>query len=217
MPLAMSLSVALVGLDGHLVEVEADLAGGLPGLSITGLPDAALNEARDRVRAAVVNSGFAWPDKKITLGLGPASLPKKGSGFDLALAAALLAAHGQLPPSALTGLLLIGELGLDGRIKQVPGVLPALLAAEARGVVRVVVPAGNLAEARLASGVESYGLATLLDLVSFLRDGLYDDPRLRPSMPTRWTRTRATSSTSQGNPSAAWRVRWRPRAATTCS
>ena len=86
MPLAKSLAVALVGLDGHVVEVEADLAHGIPGLSITGLPDAALNEARDRVRAAVVNSGHPWPNKRVTLGLSPAALPKRGSGFDLALA-----------------------------------------------------------------------------------------------------------------------------------
>lgn len=180
MALAMSTSLALVGLEGHLVEVEADLAGGLPGLSITGLPDTALNEARDRVRAAVVNSGFSWPDKRITLGLGPASLPKKGSGFDLALAAALLAAHSQLPAASLHGVLLLGELGLDGRVKPIPGVLPALLAAEAFGVVRAVVPADNLAEARLASGVESRGFATLHDLVGFLRDGSYEDPPMTP-------------------------------------
>ena len=84
MTLARSWSVTLVGLDGHVVEVEADIAQGLPGLAITGLPDAALNEARDRVRAAVVNSGHAWPQRRVTLGLSPAALPKRGSGFDLA-------------------------------------------------------------------------------------------------------------------------------------
>ena len=86
MTLARSFSVSLVGLDGHIVEIEADLAQGLPGLTVTGMPDAALAEARDRVRAAVVNSGRAWPQKRITLGLSPASLPKRGSGFDLARA-----------------------------------------------------------------------------------------------------------------------------------
>lgn len=83
MALARSHCVALLGLDGHVVEVEADLAQGIPGLAITGLPDAALNEARDRVRAAVVNSGHPWPNRRVTLGLSPASLPKRGSGFDL--------------------------------------------------------------------------------------------------------------------------------------
>ena len=94
MTLARSWSVTLVGLDGHVVEVEADIAQGLPRVAITGLPDAALNEARDRVRAAVVNSGYPWPQRRVTLGLYPAALPKRESEFDLALAAGLLAADG---------------------------------------------------------------------------------------------------------------------------
>src|SRR5437879_6714694 len=101
MAVARSHAVALVGLDGHVVEGAADLASGVPGLAITGLPDTALHEARDRVKAAVVNSGVDWPSRRITLGLSPAALPKKGSGFDLALAAALLAAAGVVPPAAL--------------------------------------------------------------------------------------------------------------------
>ncbi len=95
MPLARAYAVGLVGLDGHLVEVEADLAQGLPGLTVIGLPDAALAEARDRVRAAIVNTGFSWPSQRITLALSPAWLPKRGSGFDLALAASVLAADGR--------------------------------------------------------------------------------------------------------------------------
>ncbi len=169
MALACSFAVALVGVEGHVIEVEADLAQGLPGLAITGLPDASLHEARDRVRAAVVNSGFAWPNKRMTLGLSPAWLPKRGTGFDLALAVALLAAAGVVPPGALKGLLLIGELGLDGRVKPVSGVLPSVLTWSAAGQRRVVVPAGNLAEARLLPGMEAVGVATLADLVDWLR------------------------------------------------
>jgi magnesium chelatase family protein len=169
MPLAKSLAVALVGLDGHVVEVEADLANGIPGLSITGLPDAALNEARDRVRAAVVNSGHPWPNKRVTLGLSPAALPKRGSGFDLALAAALLAASEQVSCASLEGVLLLGELGLDGRVKPVPGVLPALVAAAKSGVTRAVVPIANLAEARLLPEVRSSGVSSLTSLVALLR------------------------------------------------
>ncbi|MGZ6826312.1 MAG: YifB family Mg chelatase-like AAA ATPase, partial [Mycobacteriales bacterium] len=169
MPLARSHGVALLGMEGHLVEVEADLAQGIPGLSITGLPDAALNEARDRVRAAVVNSGHPWPSRRVTLGLSPASLPKRGSGFDLALAAALLAASGAVPPSRLDGLVLLGELGLDGRVRPVPGVLPALVAAAAAGFARAVVPAANLAEARLLPDVNPLGVASLGSLVRWLR------------------------------------------------
>ena len=103
MPLARAFSVALIGLEGHVVEVEADLAQGLPGLTVIGLPDAALAEARDRIRAAVVNSGEAWPSRRITLALSPAALPKRGSSFDLALAAAVLAANGVVPAEALLG------------------------------------------------------------------------------------------------------------------
>ena len=110
MGLARAWSIGLHGVDGDLVEIEADLGPGLPGLSLVGLPDAALAEARDRVRAAVVNSGESWPARKITLALSPATLPKQGSSYDVALACGVLAAHQQLRPSALEGLVLLGEL-----------------------------------------------------------------------------------------------------------
>ncbi len=126
MTFARAWSVALVGVDAHLVEVEADLALGLPGLTVTGLPDASLSEARDRVRAAVVNSGETWPQRRITLGLSPAWLPKRGSGFDLALAAAVLAASGAVPPDSLADRVLLGELGLNGDVRAVRGVLPGV-------------------------------------------------------------------------------------------
>ena len=180
MPLAKTLAVALVGMDGHVVEVEADLANGIPGLSITGLPDAALTEARDRVRAAVVNSGHPWPNKKVTLGLSPAALPKKGSGFDLALAVALLAASGEVPAAGLDKLLLLGELGLDGRVKRIPGVLPALAAASKAGITRAVVPFGNLAEAQLLPDVTSCGVRSLRGLVALLRGDPFDEPLPEP-------------------------------------
>ncbi|MCW2599977.1 MAG: Mg chelatase-related protein [Frankiales bacterium] len=177
MALAHSFSVALVGLDGHVVKVEADLAQGIPGLSITGLPDASLNEARDRIRAAVTNSGQAWPTtKKVTIGLSPASLPKRGSGFDIALAAAVLAADGIVPASELTDVLLLGELGLDGSVRGVAGVLPAVLAGSRQGFTRAVVPMANLAEAQLLPGITAYGVSTLRSLVALLRRVPYDEP-----------------------------------------
>jgi magnesium chelatase family protein len=176
MALARAFSVALVGLDGHVVEVEADLALGLPGLTMVGLPDAALAEARDRVRAAVVNSGRAWPQRRITLGLSPASLPKRGSGFDLALAAAVLAADGVLPPDALLPRVLVGELGLDGAVRPVRGVLPSVVTAVRAGFDHVVVPAENLAEARLLPGVQARGVRTLRDLLALLTGEPYDEP-----------------------------------------
>ena len=186
MPLARSLAVALVGVHGHPVEVEADLAPGLPALTLVGLPDASLAEARDRVRAAVVNSGERWPQRRITVGLSPAALPKQGSGYDLALATTVLAAAGALPREALAGTVLLGELGLDGRVRPVRGVLPAVLAAARAGATRAVVPAGNAAEARLVPGVEVTAVATLRAALSRLRgqpappDAEPDPPADRP-------------------------------------
>jgi|SRR5262245_58090761 len=139
MGLARTYAIGLVGLDGHLIEVEAHIAPGLPGFTLIGLPDAVLYEARDRVRAAVINSGLKWPDRRMTVSLSPASLHKRGSSFDLALACAILGAGGAVPKSALADLVLVGELGLDGRVRSVPGVLPAVLAAVRAGMKRVVV------------------------------------------------------------------------------
>lgn len=165
MPLGRTQAVALMGLEGHLVEVEADVASHLPSFVLVGLPDASLSEARDRVRAATANSGFALPPRRITVNLSPASLPKAGSGFDLAVAVAVLAACRQVDPASAQATVHLGELGLDGRLRPVRGVLPALLAAARAGRTRVVVPAGNLAEARLVPNVEVMGAVTLRDVV----------------------------------------------------
>jgi magnesium chelatase family protein len=129
MSLARTFSVALVGIEGRLVEVEANIGQGLPGTVIVGLPDTAVQQARDRVKAAVTNSRESWPDRKITIGLSPASLPKRGSTFDLAMAAAVLAAAGAVPAERVAHCMFYGELGLDGRVRGVPGVLPAVLGA----------------------------------------------------------------------------------------
>ncbi len=169
MSLARAWSVSLVGVEGHLVEIEVDLAQGLPGLTMVGLPDTALQEARDRIRAAIVNSGESWPSRRITVGLSPASLPKRGSGFDLAIAAAVLAAAGAVPADALAGRLLLGELGLDGRVRPVRGVLPAVLAATGAGIDRVVVAAANAAEAALVPAVTVDAVLSLSGLLALLR------------------------------------------------
>jgi magnesium chelatase family protein len=166
---ARVLSVGLVGLDGHLVEVEADLAPGIPGFVMSGLPDTAVCQARDRARAAVLNSGESWPNRRITVNLLPASLPKRGSVFDLAVAAAVLCADRGVSGDRLSGVVLLGELGLDGSVRQVNGVLPAVLAALRVGVSRVVVPAANLREAMLVPGVSASGVASLRQLLAFLR------------------------------------------------
>ena len=169
MALARTFAIALLGVAGHLVEVEAHLANGLPGLTLIGLPDTALHEARDRVRAAVVNSGFSWPNRRITLGLSPATLPKSGSAFDVSIAAAILAASDVCPHSPLERRVLIGELGLDGRVRAVAGVLPAVLGAVDAGLPRVVVPVGNVAEARLVPGAEVEEVGDLTALIALLR------------------------------------------------
>src|SRR5690242_21166811 len=139
MGFARTCSVALVGVEGVVVEVQADLEPGIATFTLVGLPDKSLSESRDRVRAALVNSGETWPQKKLTVGLSPASVPKSGSGFDLAVACAVLAAAEVLDPAAIAKLLLIGELGLDGRVRQVRGVMTAVLAADESGYVQVVV------------------------------------------------------------------------------
>jgi magnesium chelatase family protein len=182
--LARAYAVGLVGVDGHVVEVEADLAQGIPGLSVIGLPDAALGEARDRVRAAIVNSGQVWPSKRITLALSPAWLPKRGSGFDLALAASVLAANGVVPADALLGRVLIGELSLDGRVRPVRGVLPSVLTAARAGFDKVVVPLHDLREAQLLPGMDARGVGSLRDLVDLLTGEPYDDaPPALPEAP----------------------------------
>jgi len=152
--LGRTLAVSLLGLSGHVVEVEAHLAPSLPAFSLVGLPDAALGEARDRVRAAVASSGLVWPNRRITVNLTPATLPKSGSGFDLAIAVATLAGAGLLDPGAVRDVVHLGELGLDGRLRPVRGVLPAVAAAVAAGHPRVVVPAANAAEAALVPGAQ---------------------------------------------------------------
>ncbi|MGK4583194.1 YifB family Mg chelatase-like AAA ATPase [Kitasatospora sp. HPMI-4] len=168
MAFARTCSVALVGVDGVVVEVQADLEPGLAAFALVGLPDKALTEARDRVRAALVNSGESWPQRKLTVGLSPASVPKSGSGFDLAVACAVLAAAERLDPAAIADLLIIGELGLDGRVRPVRGVLPSVLAAAEAGYRQVVVAEPTAAEAALVPGVSVLGVRSLRQLIAVL-------------------------------------------------
>ncbi len=174
------LCVGLLGVTGHVVEVEADLAPGLPAVVISGLPDTALHEARDRVRAAVVNSGQRWPNRRITLNLLPATMPKFGSAFDLAIAVALLGGSGELPLLPLERVVVLGELGLDGTVRPVRGVLPMVAAAARAGLERVIVPVDNAAEAAVVPGVRVRAVDTLHRLVEFVRDGT---PLIEPPAP----------------------------------
>ncbi|HYV80347.1 MAG TPA: YifB family Mg chelatase-like AAA ATPase [Streptosporangiaceae bacterium] len=169
MPVARTHSIALVGVEGHPVEIESDIENGLPGLLLVGLPDTALREARDRIRAAIINSGEQWPQRRITVGLSPASLPKRGSGFDAGIAVSILAAAGTVPVAAIEGVTFLGELGLDGRLRPVRGVLPAVAAAAAAGFRKVAVPEPSAPEAALVPGLAVVGAPTLGALLGWLR------------------------------------------------
>ncbi|MDT0396060.1 MULTISPECIES: YifB family Mg chelatase-like AAA ATPase [Streptomyces] len=170
MGFARTCSVTLVGVEGVVVEVQADLEPGVAAFTLVGLPDKSLTESRDRVRAAVVNSGGEWPQKKLTVGLSPASVPKSGSGFDLAVACAVLGAAERIDPRVLGDIVMIGELGLDGRVRPVRGILPAVLAAADAGYEQVVVPECAAAEASLVPGVSVLGVRSLRQLIAVLAD-----------------------------------------------
>ncbi|MFJ4857633.1 YifB family Mg chelatase-like AAA ATPase [Streptomyces sp. NPDC088730] len=170
MAFARACSVALVGVEGVVVEVQADLEAGVAAFTLVGLPDKSLVESRDRVRAAVANSGAEWPQKKLTVGLSPASVPKGGSGFDLAVACAVLGAAERIDPASIADVVMIGELGLDGRVRPVRGVLPAVLAAAEAGYRQVVVPEQTAGEAALVPGVSVLGVRSLRQLIAVLCD-----------------------------------------------
>jgi len=163
MALARTHAVALLGLTGALVEVEADISGQLPGIVLIGLPDAALSEATWRVRTAAKNSGCPLTRNKLTINLSPAALPKHGSGFDLAIALACLAADEVVSAASVGSVVHIGELALDGRLRPTAGMLPAVIAASRLGHTTVMVPAGNAAEASLVPGMRVVGVASLRD------------------------------------------------------
>lgn len=161
MGLGRTSAVGLVGFAGAVVGVEAHSADGTPGMVIIGLPDAALSQAKERVRSAAINSGSAIAEYKITVNLSPAAMPKHGSAFDLAIGLAALAALHEVDAESVASVVHVGELGLDGRLRSVPGVLPAVLAAAREGRRRVMVPAEDRAEAELVDGVEVIAVSSL--------------------------------------------------------
>ena len=166
--LATLLSATLHGITGRVVRVEVDVAPGLPGFTIVGLPDAALSEARERVRGALRNAGFHHPPRRITVNLAPAELRKAGASLDVAIALGILLGSEQLraDPGRVG---LIGELGLGGDVRPVPGILAMCLALARQGVARVVVPVDAAAEARLAPGIEPVEVATIADAAAAIR------------------------------------------------
>lgn len=163
-------SVALDGVIGCIVHVEADISAGVPGWTLSGLPDAVVSQARDRCRAAIVNSGREFPNRRLTVAMYPAALRKVGAHFDLAIALAVLVAARGIPVHALAGALVMGELALDGRLRAVPGVLPAAIAARKAGLSLVIVPDANTAEAKVIDGVRVLGVRSLRQCIAIFTD-----------------------------------------------
>ena len=166
--LSRVLSSAVIGIDAYLVEVEVDIAQGLPAFTTVGLPEAAVKESRERVKAAIANSGYRFPADRITVNLAPANIKKEGTGFDLPMALGILAATGVIPENALSGYLFLGELSLDGRIKAVNGSLPMAIAAQKAGYRGIIVPADNGKEAAVVEKLAVYAIRTLGQVVDFL-------------------------------------------------
>ncbi len=169
MALARTRSVALVGVDAHVIDVEVDVGPGVPEFTLTALSDRVLGQVKHRVRAAITNSGEKWPQRRTTASLSPATVPKSGSRYDLAIAATLLAAADALPPEPLRDWVVIGELDLAGRVRAVTGVLPSVIGAYRSGARRFVVPRANVGEARLVGGAEVAGVGSLRELCAWVR------------------------------------------------
>lgn len=175
------VSACLHGIDGKLVEVEVDLSNGLPQMNIVGLPDSAIKESMERVRAAIKNCGFTFPLQRITVNLAPADVRKEGSAFDLAIAAGILATSGQIVQDRILNTLLIGELALDGSVRPVPGVLSMIATAKEHGITRIILPADNSEEAHWFQGCEIVGIRHLGELViDSTRDGDIDSAHSGP-------------------------------------
>ena len=161
-------SSATIGIDAYIMEIELDMASGQPGLTMVGLPDAVIKESRDRVRSALANCGYAYPQKRMTLNLAPADIPKEGSSLDLPIALSLLAASGILPLESLDKVIFLGELALDGALRSVRGALPISLAARTHGFQRIMLPADNAREAAVVEEMEVFPLKSLPDAVAIL-------------------------------------------------
>jgi len=168
--LAHVQSSAVTGIDAYTVDVEVDIAPALPGFTIVGLPDAAVQESRERVRAAIKNCGLEFPSRRITINLAPADVRKEGPSFDLPIAVGILAATGQVDPAFIENCLVVGELSLDGAVRGVSGVLPIALSARDVGVAKVIVPAHNVKEAAIVSEVDVYPVTTLTEVVQLINE-----------------------------------------------
>jgi magnesium chelatase family protein len=167
--LARVLSSAVIGIDAYLVEVEVDITRGLPTFTTVGLPEAAVKESKERVKSAINNSGYTFPDDRITVNLAPANIKKEGTGFDLPIALGILAAEKLIPQERVSDYTIMGELSLDGRIKPVNGTLPMAIAARTAGCRGIIVPYQNRREASVVNAIDVYPVKTLSQVVGFLR------------------------------------------------
>lgn len=168
-------SVAVQGIDGSIIRVEADVSNGLPGFSMVGFLSSEVKEARERVCVAIKNSGIKTPPKKITINLSPADIRKAGTGYDLAIAVAVLTAFGFIPNEHTKDIVFVGELSLDGNIKPVNGILPMVYTAYENGYTKCVVASDNLFEAQVVDGISVLGVSTLIETVEKLCDGFIDE------------------------------------------
>jgi magnesium chelatase family protein len=178
-----ALSAAVYGIDANLIDVEVDYSGVVSDqdhFHTVGLPDAAVRESRDRVRAAIKNSGYLIPPTHITINLAPADLKKEGSGFDLPIAIGILGAYGALKIDNLSRFLLVGELGLDGSVRPIAGMLPVAILAREKGIANLILPAGNAAEAGVVEGVSVYPVSSLLDVIDLLNGAILGVPQREP-------------------------------------
>jgi magnesium chelatase family protein len=166
--LAIVHSCAVIGLNGEIIEVEVDTRQGLPGITIVGLPDAAVQESKERVQSAINNAGFAFPRKRITVNLAPASIRKAGPVYDLPIALGVLIAGGLIPPEKLTGSIVIGELSLDGRVRHVSGVLSMAFMAQKAGYKKIFLPAIDAPEAACIPDLDVFAIDNLSKLIGYL-------------------------------------------------
>lgn len=167
--LAAAWSVALAGMDGLLIEIEVAVSSGLPKTELVGLPDAGLHEAKARCKAALKESGFAWPDQVVTINMRPSDLPKTGSHYDIAIMAAIMGAAGIAPVERMHRYVMLGGIGLNGRVHPVRGILPAVISARRAGMESVVVPHEQVAESALVEGMSVQGIGHITDLIAVLR------------------------------------------------
>ncbi len=169
-------SAGYVGIEGFVVEVEIDLSPGLPQFSIVGLPDSAIRESRDRVRASIKNSGYPFPTKKITVNLSPSHIRKQGTLYDLPIALGLLGLSGVLDTESLSEFIILGELSLDGSLNRITGILPMIISLKSEGFRKFIVPSANAEEGAVVNGVEVYGFSHLNEVVSFLKGEIEKKP-----------------------------------------